>query len=157
MIPLGDACRDAFKNNHLTDIISRESMEANGWIFENLTSNISLCMPSISSVHEKCGGENGTHWYGWGCGNNVGSISTTLIGSGTVSLHYGNCWNEGNVIVYLDNVEISHSSPGTSQMYRIPYNDGNELKIMDVNGNAIIKIVDITFTCKGKYLKNKDL
>ena len=132
-------------------------MEANGWVFENLTSNISHCMPSISPVHRKCGGKNGTHWYGWGCGNNVGSISTSLKGSGTVSLHYGNCWNEGNVIVYLNNVEISRSSPGTSQVYRIPYNDGNELKIMDENGNAIIKIVDITFTCKGKYLKNKDL
>ena len=145
----GDACRDAYKNNHLTDITSRDIMEANGWVFENLTSNISYCMPSRPTIKEKCRGENGTHWYGWGCGKNVGAVSITFKGSGTATLNYGNCWDSGRVNVYLNNVKVSYSLPGTTEMYRFPYNDGNELKIMDEEGNAIINIFDITFNCKG--------
>ena len=128
-------------------------MEENGWVFENLTNNISHCMPSVSTIHENCGGENGTHWYGWGCGNTVGSISTILKGTGTASLYYGNCWNEGNVNVYVNNEKVSYSTPGVTQVYKIPYNDGDELKLTDEDGNSIINIVDITFTCKGNYEK----
>ena len=130
-------------------------METNGWVFENLTSNISYCMPSQSTVQEKCGGKNATNWYGWGCGKNVGAISTVLRGSGTATLHYGNCWNSGMINVYLNNVKISYSLPGTSQRYRFPYNDGYELKIMDEEGNGIINIIDIKFTCKGKSYTNE--
>ena len=126
-------------------------MEENGWKFENLTSNISYCMPFKSTVKEKCWGENGTHWYGWGCGLNVGSISTILRGSGTATLNYGNCGTDGIVNVYLNNVKISYSSPETDLRYKFQYNDGSELKIMDESGGGIIRIIDISFTCKGKF------
>ena len=125
-----------------------EIMQSNGWVFENLTNNMSQCMPFTSTVQNVCG-MDGSAWYGWGCGNKEGSISTILRGSGTATLHYGNCWHSGKVSVYLNNTKILSSPPDTNSLQSFDYHDGNELKIMDDDGTGIIQMINITFTCKG--------
>ena len=122
-------------------------MQSNGWLFENLTNDMSQCMPFTSVVPDVCGGRS--KWYGWGCGNKVGIISTTLRGSGTVTLHYGNCWNAGMVNVYLNNTRELSSLPSTTVLQSFDYHDGEELEIREEDGNGIIQLIDISFTCKG--------
>ena len=123
-------------------------MQSNGWVFENLTNNMSQCMPFASIVQDLCA-MDGSAWYGWGCSTNVGSISTILRGSGTANLHYGNCWNSGIVNVYLNNEKILSSPPDTNSLQTFDYQDGNELKITDEGGTGLIQIINITFSCKG--------
>ena len=122
-------------------------MKSNGWIFENLTSDMSECMPFTSIVSDVCGRD--FNWYGWGCGNINGSVSTILRGSGTATLQYGNCWNAGKVNVYLNNTKIISSRSATVELQTFDYRDGDELKIMEEDGNGIIQIMNISFACKG--------
>ena len=66
-------------------------------------------------IYTKCG--NGQAWFGWKSGNGVGSISTTLTAaSGRGQLSFGNCWDNGNVKVYLDGNEISAADPNTQKI-----------------------------------------
>ena len=147
----GEACKDTFKNNQLQDITSMEIMQNNGWIFDNLTNEMSLCMPFKSNVPEVCGGRLG--WYGWGCGSKKGSISTVLRGSGTVQLHYGNCWNSGIVNVYLNGTKILSSNSETTRLSSFDYRDGERLEITDEN-TGIVHIRNITFNCKGNNMSS---
>ena len=128
-----------------------EVMQNNGWIFENLTDEMSLCMPFKSNVPKVCGGSLG--WYGWGCGSKKGSISTVLRGSGTAQLHYGNCWNEGEVDVYLNGTKILSSDSDSTQVNSFDYRDGEKLEITEVD-TGIIQIRNITFKCKGNEMNS---
>ena len=125
-----------------------EIMQSNGWVFKNLTNSMSQCMPFTSTVPDVCG-MDGSTWYGWGCGNKAGSITTLLRGSGVATLHYGNCGDSGKVNVYLNGTKILSSPPGRKSLQSFDYYDGNELKITDEEGNGIIQIISITFACKG--------
>ena len=126
-------------------------MEDNGWIFDNLTNEMALCMPFKSNVPEVCGGNLG--WYGWGCGSKKGSISTVLRGSGTAQLHYGNCWNDGKVDVFLNGTKIVPSDADSTQVSSFDYRDGEKLEIMEV-GAGIIQIRKMTFKCKGNEMSS---
>ena len=145
----GEACKDAYKNNQLQDITSMEVMEPNGWLFKNLTNEMSLCMPFKSNVPEVCGGSLG--WYGWGCGGKKGSISTTLRGTGTAHLHFGNCWNTGMVNVHLNGTKIMSSNADSTHLSSFNYRDGDKLEITEV-GTGIIQMINITFKCKGNEM-----
>lgn len=124
-------------------------MQNNGWMFDNLTNEMALCMPFKSNVPDVCGGRLG--WYGWGCGSSKGSISTVLRGSGTAQLHYGNCWKEGKVDVYLNGTKILSSDADSTQVSSFDYRDGEKLEITDVD-TGIIQIRNITFKCKGNEM-----
>ena len=144
----GEACKDAYKNNQLQDITSMEVMTSNGWIFENLTKDMALCMPFKSDVSDFCGGSLG--WYGWGCGSKKGSISTILRGSGTAQLYFGNCWNTGKVNVWLNGNKVLSSNSDTMKLSLFDYRNGDKLEITDED-TGIIQIRNITFKCKGNY------
>ena len=127
-------------------------MQDKGWTFNNLSSNMSNCLPFENVVPDVCGANS--NWYGWGCGNSVGTLSTILKGSGIVTLHYGNCWNDGKVNVYRNNTKMTTALPRTTKFYSFDYNNGDELAIREEGGNGIIQLINISFTCKGIYAPN---
>ena len=50
--------------------------------------------------------KNCQNWYGWISDEKVGSIVTTLSGSGSARLDFGNCHDTGTVKAFLDGQEI---------------------------------------------------
>ena len=82
-------------------------MESNGWKFD-LTHDGSSPTHTYEGVQEKCGPQ--VKWYGWSTHAMIGTLSTVLNGTGKVKLDFGNCWNDGNVNVYL-NSELIATAP----------------------------------------------
>ena len=72
------------------------------------------------------------NWYGYEDYSAIGSITTTLSGTGRAKLNFGNCYTSGNVKVFLDNTEIATvSGDEKSKTVEFDYNDGNELKLTE--------------------------
>ena len=96
----------------------------------------------VPDVWSNCG--EGKKWYGWNGspGNEIektGSISTILPVSGKVRLSFGNCWNSGDVSVYLNGVLKSSAIPNSHHKSTFWFEAGDELKICDEGHNSIIQ------------------
>ena len=96
----------------------------------------------VPDVWSNCG--EGKKWYGWNGspGNEIektGSISTILPVSGKVRLSFGNCWNSGDVSVYLNGVLKSSAIPNSHHKSTFWFEAGDELKLCDEGHNSIIQ------------------
>ena len=101
-------------------------------------------------IYTKCG--NGQAWFGWKSGNGVGSISTTLTAaSGRGQLSFGNCWDNGNVKVYLDGNEISAADPNTQKVVEFDFQPGAILMLRDEGGNSVIQFTKFTILNCGTF------
>ena len=138
---------DTCTENELGNFTSPNEMEANGWKLHNITRDEQYCMLNDPDATIECSADDG--WYGWGCESSSGTLSTTLRGSGIITIRYGNCWDGGYVNIYLNNTlmdsAISHNYKETS----IEYEEGAIVKIKDEGANSVIKLISITFSCKG--------
>ena len=93
-----------------------------------------------------CGG--GSNWFGWSNSHTVGVASYILVGSGTATLVFGNCWNGGSVGVYLDSKEVARAVVGeTSKTVVIPYTKTSTLEVKDEDGNAVMQILSFKVEC----------
>ena len=122
-------------DDKLTDLSSAKVMRRNGWKIDE---------PDNNNQHYKyqntCGG--GNTWYGFGYGYSVGSARAKFQGTGRAKLSYGNCYFLGEVIVYLNNVEISRASASNSRKeVSFDYKRNDELHINETMG--IIKLNSI--------------
>jgi hypothetical protein len=128
-----EACKQASPcEGDSGDVSSKAAMEANGWVFDFEypdRQNLAACKTSPQT------------WYGWSGRNAAGVLSRTLEGSGKYTLDFGNCWNGGNVNVYLNNVKIGSAPPSTmSKVITFDYVDGDILQIKDEDGNSVVKL-----------------
>ena len=102
-------------------------------------------------VATKCG--KGAAWFGWSSANRVGVASYRLVGKGTATLVYGNCWNAGKVNVYLNGKRIASAAPNhPDNKIVIPFTNGGLLELKDEGGNAVIKISSLVIKCDSKWL-----
>ena len=126
-------------NDRLNVIGSKSVMESNGWTFE-FTNDGGL----------NCGSE--AKWHGWSANSVVGTLSAVLRGEGTVTLDFGNCWDAGNVNVYLDSTLMARAPVGTKSLIKsFPFTSGSVLKIKDEDGNAVVMVNSIKIECKGMF------
>ena len=103
-----------------------------------------------NNVHKKCG--DGKAWYGWNGGSSVGSLSTRLIGSGSAQLDFGNCWNAGEVKVYLAGREIGSAPANTpTRSVTFDFEDSPTLELKDEGGNSIVQFNSLKIVCEGVY------
>ena len=103
-------------------------------------------------VAAKC--KRGQNWFGWSYMGDVGTVSTTLQGSGEIRLDFGNCWSSGVVKVYLNSREVANADRNTpSKIVSFSFKDGDLLEMKDTGDNSIIAINDISFIC-GKSMIN---
>ena len=97
-------------------------------------------------VAAKC--RRGTNWFGWSGHAVVGTVSATLQGNGEATLDFGNCWDTGEVNVYLNHNQVASAQKNTpSKIVSFNFHDGDKLKLRDDGGNSVIAINEITFRC----------
>ena len=123
-------------------------MSTNGWEFD-LTHDGSIQTDTYKSIDEKCG--TISKWYGWSSHAFVGTISTVLNGTGEVTLDFGNCWDDGNVKVYLNSKLMAVAGEEVHSITKtFSFVPGSLLEIKDQDGNAVILLNSIKFSCNGK-------
>lgn len=123
---------EMFKSNideKLENLSSAEVMRSNGW-------RINASYSMDSKYRARCGGKT---WYGYNYGMLVGSAEVTFQGSGTAKLSYGNCYPQGQVIVYLNGVEISRAATSSMKEVTFHYEKDDTLVIQELN-IGIIKL-----------------
>ena len=91
-----------------------------------------------NDIRHRCGG--GKKWFGWELKEKIGSISTILPRSGKLRISFGNCWNYGNVRLYLNGVMKSSAIPNSHHKSSFKFKAGDELMLRDEGLNSIIQI-----------------
>ena len=75
---------------------------------------------------------NCQNWYGWDPGEKVGSIVTTLSGSGRARLDFGNCHDTGTVKAFLDGQEIGSADASIPhKVVEFNFNPGSVLRMSE--------------------------
>lgn len=122
-------------------------MAQHGWKFD-FTHDGSVPSEIYTRVGRTCGPR--AKWYGWSAHARVGTLSATLKGKGEITIDFGNCWNEGQVRVYLDNQQVAFANAGNKRKRAtFSFTPGSVLKIRDESGNAVIMLNSINFKCSG--------
>ena len=96
-------------------------------------------------------------WFGWKDAEEVGIISTTLYGTGTASITFGNCWVTGEVKLVIDGNVISSAGPNSLKTSEFQFEDSN-IKLEEHN-TAIIRFDDFEIpncVARKKDIQNDD-
>ena len=126
-------------DDKLKDLSSAEVMRRNGWKIVETKNH----RQRWYGFNRTCG--RGNTWYGFNYGYSVGSARAKFQGTGRAKLSYGNCYHLGEVIVYLNNVEISRASASNSkEEVSFDYKRNDELSINETMG--IIKLNSLELT-----------
>ena len=144
------------ENNKLSLLGTQSIMESNGWKFD-----LTLDDSSKTDKDKRAGVKCRSKWYGWNTHfvdfvglHFVESLTAVLNGTGEVAIEFGNCWNEGNVNVYLNSKLIATAPEGTPSVNKsFSFTPGSVLAIADEEGNAVMALNSITFSCNGTYSK----
>jgi len=118
------------------DYSSIRQMKANGWTFALTNYN----MANRGVRNGGCAGG----WFGWSGGNRVGSLSTSLHGSGLCTLTFANCWNAGTVRVYVHGKKVAGASPRKTRQTSFSFKDGDKLVLRDEGANSVIQLKSIS-------------
>ena len=124
-------------------------MELNGWTLKNISADEQYCLIHDPDALIECSADSG--WYGWGCESSSGSLRTALKGSGIMTIRYGNCWNDGHVRIYLNGTLIDSVEGHTYKEASFEYDEGMLVEISDEGRGAAIKLIGISFSCKGVH------
>ena len=136
------------QNDLLTNIDGGTiSMIRNGWKFD-FTHDGSILSDNYKQVGTKCA--KGAKWYGWSDHSHVGTLVAVLKGSGEVTLSFGNCWDSGKVNVYLDTALMATAPADSNNVVKtFSFTPGSVLRIKDEDGNAVVRLNYIQFSCYG--------
>ena len=75
-------------------------------------------------------------WFGWKNGDEIGIISSTLHGTGTASITFGNCWETGEVRLIIDGNVISSAGPKSLITSEFQFENSN-IKLEEHNTGII--------------------
>ena len=79
----------------------------------------------------------------------AGSVKVSFKGSGNATLVFGNCWDSGGVISYLNVNTLAHAKANEFKTVSFPFTIGDILKIIE-EGIAIIKLKSFLVQCNYK-------
>ena len=112
-------------------------MEESGWKMDVSHSN-------NAPYTRQCGNDT---WFGYRYGYPIGVVKLEMLESGNATLNFGYCYPRGQVIVYLNDVEIAAANANTpKQEIAFKYSKEDSLKIKEV-GMAIIKLNSFNISC----------
>ena len=118
-------------------------MEKNGWILNVDYSN----GQDWDKTHaQNCSNDT---FYGYKEGSFVGNASITFEGSGKGILSYGNCYNTGYVVVFINGIELGRSYSNSRDLITFQYLGGETLSIKEV-GTGIIKLYSLDLQENGE-------
>ena len=126
---------ECLENELLTTLGNTRDMSNNGW---NINVKFEKSINNNDAEHdERCGSEN--NWYGWSPNENIGMISATLQGNGSLTLDFGNCFVSGKVNVYL-NSNLMATAPANIKNYvtEFSFTHGSLLKIKEEETGIIL-------------------
>jgi len=103
-----------------------------------------------SNVQDKKNCGNG--WNGYKNGGGMGALGTTLQGSGTATLRYGDCWGAGTTVLYKNGKKIDQA-PKTIKSFTFDFVTGDKIKLRDEGANAVLWLGSLTFQCKPALLE----
>ena len=126
-----------------------DAMKENGWKFSNISTDEQSCMIEDSNALAEC--NSSLSWYGWGCQSSSGMLKATLNGSGIMIIRYGNCFEGGTVQVYVNDTLEDETPSHRYNEVSFEYDEGTTVSIVDYDDNAAIKLISVSFACKGKY------
>ena len=90
----------------------------------------------------------GNNWFGWSDHAGVGTISTRLQRNGEATLDFGNCWDAGKVVVYLNDIAIASAEKNTpTKTVSFNFDHGDILKLRDEGANSVISLNGLTMKC----------
>ena len=119
-------------------------MRDGGWNLNGIRANERLVLPGrtcdtkLDRIHKD-------NWIVQGWTNQM--ISTTFWGAGRVEIKFANCFNEGEVTVLVDGVEIAKSkSYGKETTATFNVEDSSFLEIK-TDDRSIIRIKDFQINC----------
>jgi len=116
------------------DVTSSTTLVAAGW-----TIGVGNSMGGSSAVQASCG--SGTSWYGWDSNDNVGSITYTATSDGYFSLTFKNCWEEGTVGLYINDVLTVSALPLiTKVVHHASVSAGDTIRLQDDGSNSKIQL-----------------
>ena len=139
-------------NDLLENIGTSASMIENGWRL-NFTYDGIIRNENYKFVESKC---VGAKWHGWSDWYDAGTLSAELNGFGEITLGFGNCWDDGNVNVYLDGILKSTAPAGiTRKVTKITFDPGSLLTIKDEDGNSVVMLNSVRFSCPGMLKRTK--
>ena len=131
----GIKCRQPSKIFFTLDILDcQENTHVNNLLESTTTNTVSRWTIDCNHGVWTQSWKNCQNWYGWRYENEdkVGSIITTLSGSGRARLDFGNCNTIGTVKAFLDGQEIGSADALTKhKVVKFNFNHGSVLKISE--------------------------
>ena len=111
-------------------------MSDNGWTWD---------FNGINTLNGNADGVCTNNFHGYKDWDAVGSAQKTFSTSGSVRLEYGNCWGDGEAIVYLNGNIISRTGARSSKTIEFKVVAGDLLIVTEENGNAVLEIRSMKF------------
>ena len=135
-------------NQGIADFSSHANMEEHGWDLKEVDKNNRL-MLSQHACNNHLEFLKNNKWIVEQWSTSV--ISTSFWGTGKATLQYGNCFNEGEVAIFLDDNEIAKSKRG-EYISKVTFNveEGSTLAIK-TDDKAIIRLFRLDLEC-GKHM-----
>ena len=107
--------------------------------------------------HRGCSG-------GWSAYSDVGHgrlMSEPLIGSGVATVHYGDCWGEGQAMLYKNGKKIDETRDkaggnGTKKTFSFHFGNGDRIELKERSEetyNTVLWLGSITFNCPPDFCK----
>ena len=93
-----------------------------------------------------CG--KGKRWFGYNY-DSGGSVNTTLFGCGNASLNFGNCYESGKVLAYLNGIELGSVTGLKNKTIDFGFMDGDSIEIQE-NGGIILLNNFVQNPCPGE-------
>jgi hypothetical protein len=112
------------------------TMKRNGW--KNTLVNTGF-------AHGRCA--DGGAFTGFNNGAGVGEISMQMPAAGSGTVHFGNCWNEGVVVLYVNNERVASAARNTNVVGEITFKAGDTVKLKDEGKNSVVRLESISITC----------
>jgi hypothetical protein len=112
------------------------TMKSNGW--KNTLVNTGF-------AHGRCA--DGGAFTGFNNGAGVGEISMQMPAAGSGTVHFGNCWNAGVVVLYVNNERVASAARNTNVVGEITFNAGDTVKLKDEGKNSVVRLESISITC----------
>jgi len=90
------------------------------------------------------------NWWGWTHGAGVGQMEIDSPVTSTATIDFGNCWNQGEVKVYVDGREVGSAAVNVgSKVVSFAVKKGERISVRDEGANSVMRLNSLTFaSCK---------
>ena len=130
------------------DFSSVAAMEQAGWVINHTTTLFNSADAGTAQLNAAC--YNGGNWWSFSGSGGVDSISIVLPFSGSGVINFGNCWNEGTVELYINNVLTASAPINTNSVVApITFAAGDTLSLHDAGANSVLRLNSVIMNCHG--------